>query len=208
MKMSDLVQVRYLNNHNGWVDDVTLNELILSNKIKQFYRPSEEKWIDVNRDTVRARLNGYNGPERRKYAEQVKKVPRGFLSRLIKRKDIEEKKPNAADLFEKGFMFFYGQGEYLEAIKAFALSISIDPMNPRAYLNRGMAYDRIGNFQQAMDDFTKAIELSPKDAKLYYIRGLMRWRFGKEDEAVEDLKYAESLGYLLARNFFRNNRFL
>lgn len=119
-----------------------------------------------------------------------------------------EKKPSAADLFEKGFMFFYGQGEYLEAIKAFALSISIDPMNSRAYLNRGMAYERIGNFQQAMDDFTKAIELSPKDAKLYYIRGTMHWRFGKEDEAIEDMKYAASLGYLLARNFCRNNKFL
>jgi hypothetical protein len=45
--MSTLISVRYLNNREGLVDDVTLNDLILTGRIRQFYRLSEGRWVDV-----------------------------------------------------------------------------------------------------------------------------------------------------------------
>ncbi len=36
--MYKLIQVRYWNNREGLIDDVTLNELILGKKIRQFFR--------------------------------------------------------------------------------------------------------------------------------------------------------------------------
>ena len=51
--MSTLISVRYLNNREGLVDDVTLNDLILTGRIRQFYRLSEGRWVDVEKDPVR-----------------------------------------------------------------------------------------------------------------------------------------------------------
>lgn len=85
-----LIQVRYCNGREGSVDDITLNELILSHKIGQFYRRSQEKWINIEIDPVRMRKSRYGGHERREpdeeeEAEESEKKLRGLLSRLLGR---------------------------------------------------------------------------------------------------------------------------
>lgn len=43
-----------------------LETLITGDKITHFYRPSEERWINIRLDPVRGRGGGYQGPERRR----------------------------------------------------------------------------------------------------------------------------------------------
>jgi hypothetical protein len=44
-----------------------LDELITSDRIKQFYRPSEERWVTLGVDKIRkARVKKHKGPERRR----------------------------------------------------------------------------------------------------------------------------------------------
>ncbi len=199
--MHNLVQIRYRNNREGIVDDVTLNELILSNKIKQFYRPSESRWVDVDYDPVRSKSNGYNGPERREAEKKAKKEePVGLISRLLRRK-AKEKPLSAQEWFEQGFCTMYTSSDYQDAIRAFASCIQLDPANARAYLNRGMAYERINNMHQAITDYSKAIELVPRDAKAYYIRGILLWRLG-DANGISDLRRSAELGYRQAKDFF------
>jgi tetratricopeptide (TPR) repeat protein len=194
--MQILVQVRYRNNREGLVDDVTLNELILSGKIKQFYRPSESRWVDVDHDSVRVKSNGYKGPERREANRTAKKEePSSLISRLLRRKKVKEKPLSAKEWFEQGFYIMHTSSDYQEAIRAFASSIQLDPTNARTYLNRGMSYERINNMQQAIADYSTAIELVPKDAKAYYIRGVLFWRLGKDVEALSDIEISAELGY-------------
>jgi tetratricopeptide (TPR) repeat protein len=203
--MHNLVQVRYRNNREGLVDDITLNELILSNQIKQFYRFSESRWVDVDCDSIRTKSNDYIGPERRGANKATEKEePFGLISRLLGRK-AKEKPMSAQELFEKGFSIMHTTSNYEEAIRAFASSIQLDPANARAYLNRGIAYERIGNMQQAITDYSKAIELVPKDAKAYYIRGMLLWRLRKGIEAINDLRTSAELGYKLAKDFLSQN---
>jgi len=57
-----LVQVHYENSHEGLVDDVTLDELIRLRKVKRFYRPSEDAWVDVETGPIRLQKNHYDGP--------------------------------------------------------------------------------------------------------------------------------------------------
>jgi tetratricopeptide (TPR) repeat protein len=88
-----------------------------------------------------------------------------------------------------------------EAIRIFTESIQLDPANASAYLNRGMAYERINYMQQAITDYSKAIELAPDYAKAYYARGTLLWYL--DDEAsTGDLIKAADLGYELAKDFF------
>ena len=199
--MYKLIQVRYRDHGEGVVDDVTLNELIASGRIKQFYRPSEGRWVDVDSDSIRMNKNSYRGLERREsLREEKERKPADFLSRLRNRK-TSEKPLTAKEWFDKGFALLHSKGDCYEAIRALAISIQLDPTNTRAYLNRGMAYERMNNLQQAVEDYSKAIHLSPQDAKIYYIRGMLLWRLEKEQEAIVDLKAAAGLHYRMAIDF-------
>ena len=59
------VRVRYSDNSYDYIAGMLLDKLIHVNKIKQFYRYSEEKWITIGIDPIRGRGGAYNGAERR-----------------------------------------------------------------------------------------------------------------------------------------------
>jgi hypothetical protein len=49
-----------------YVPGILLDTLITGDKITHFYRPSEERWINIRLDPVRGSGGGYQGSERRK----------------------------------------------------------------------------------------------------------------------------------------------
>jgi hypothetical protein len=57
--------VRYANGTSDVVGQVMLDDLLVENKINQFYRPSESRWITLGIDPVRENGGRYAGPERR-----------------------------------------------------------------------------------------------------------------------------------------------
>jgi tetratricopeptide (TPR) repeat protein len=91
-----------------------------------------------------------------------------------------------------------------EAIRVITESIQLDPSNASAYLNRGMAYDRINHMQQAIADYTKAIELAPDYAKAYFARGTLLW-YLDDETSIRDLRKAAEMGYGLAKDFLDQN---
>ncbi len=223
-----LVHVIYRNSRDGFVDDITLNELILSRKITRFYRPSQEKWIDIETEPVRCKTTPPDGHVRRasdaehqnnlfvlallncidqEDAELVRKRPRGLLSKLFSRRS-EPAAPvrtlTAQEWFEKGFVTFNTEDDDIGALLAFAKSISIDPTQKRAFLNRAIVFERIGNLHQAIDDYCSAIALDPGDAGIYYKRGIARERLGQNEEATQDLETAARLGFRPAINYFKS----
>jgi tetratricopeptide (TPR) repeat protein len=131
-----------------------------------------------------------------------KEKPPGLISKLLRRKEAETA-PSAEEWFERGFVLLHTTDRYQEALRAFASAIALNPGDARAFLNRGMAFERLNNIEQAIADYSRALELSPKDAKVHYIRGLAYWRQGKTEEALPDLRLAAELGYLSARNFLK-----
>jgi len=62
------VRVKYKNNTYDYVSGILLDKLIMADKIKQFYRYSEERWVTIGVDPVRGSGRGeyYTGVERRK----------------------------------------------------------------------------------------------------------------------------------------------
>ena len=193
------IDVRYRNGNEGFVDDVTLNDLIASKRIRQFYRPFEQRWVDVDADPVRRGANRYRGPERRacqKNAQEKKERRRGLFGRLFRRRKHVTPRPlSAQEWCDLGFVLLHSNGDCMGAVRAFAQSIQLDPTYERAYLNRGLAYEELGNLQQAIEDYTKAIDLASDDAKLFYVRGLAFRRLGMDAEAIGDLTRAADLGH-------------
>ncbi len=59
-----------------------------------------------------------------------------------------------------------------------------------AYLNRGIVYQRKGQYDQAISDYNKALEINPRFAKAYNNRGLAYKKKGKYDQAISDYNKA------------------
>ncbi len=62
-----LIRVVYKDGEYGfdYVPGGLLENLITEDKITHFYRPSEERWVNIRLDPVRGGGGGYQGPERR-----------------------------------------------------------------------------------------------------------------------------------------------
>ena len=60
-----LLRVQYQDDRYDYVDSRTLDILIAGREIRRFYRPSEEKWVNIDRDPIRGSGGSYSGPERR-----------------------------------------------------------------------------------------------------------------------------------------------
>lgn len=67
-----LLRVQYPTFHYDYVDAGTLDRLIVSRRIKQFLRPSEAVWVDIEQGPIREVDTIYMdaiyvGPERRQF---------------------------------------------------------------------------------------------------------------------------------------------
>ena len=66
-----MVRVQYPNYSYDYVDTRTLNKLLKHKGIIQFYRPSEERWVNIERDRVRGVNGRYSGFDRRHPQVQI-----------------------------------------------------------------------------------------------------------------------------------------
>jgi len=69
----------------------------------------------------------------------------------------------------------------------------------KAYVNRGAAYRKKGNYDRAIADFNKAIELDPGCAEAYHNRGVAYRRKGEHKRAIADLNKAMKLTPMMSR---------
>jgi hypothetical protein len=60
-----MLRVQYQNNRYDYVNTRTFDKLLLRKRIIQFYRPSEERWVNVDRDPIRGFNRNYSGFDRR-----------------------------------------------------------------------------------------------------------------------------------------------
>jgi tetratricopeptide (TPR) repeat protein len=199
-----LIQVLYLNDRGGPVDDITLDELIRSQKIKHFYRPSEERWVDIFIDPVRGSGHAHSAEGlKRRYADREEDSERsareekpgglfrGVLMRL--KKHPPRKTPGAEEWLERGLSTLRKIDDRVRAARAFALSIRLNPRYQEAYLHRGLVYEALGNLQQAIQDYSMAIVLDPKDGKAHNGRGLVLEHPDMTVKAIAGLRRASFL---------------
>jgi hypothetical protein len=66
--------VKYKNNLEDIVPAPLLDRLIATDSIKQFYRPSEQRWIILGMDKTRGMGGTYEGLERRWFNPNVTKI--------------------------------------------------------------------------------------------------------------------------------------
>ncbi len=73
---------------------------------------------------------------------------------------IRSNSPEAKRWIVQGQIAF-DRKDYDKVITCFTQAIGLDPKNDEIYYNRGLAYERKGDFGRAIADFTETIRLKP-----------------------------------------------
>jgi tetratricopeptide (TPR) repeat protein len=72
----------------------------------------------------------------------------------------------ATTLYEQGNQLF-DQGEYQAAIGAYDQALALDATNARAFNNRALAYQALGQIGEARADFVRAVQADPTYLRAY-----------------------------------------
>lgn len=87
--------------------------------------------------------------------------------------------------FECG-MKRYLAGDYQAAVDAYSQAIEAEPRNPLLYNNRGVAYEKIGNFDAAYADYTQATTLNANYAEAFQNRALLKQRMRPTTTGIDN----------------------
>lgn len=67
-------------------------------------------------------------------------------------------------------------------------TIKKNPNNATAYINRGNAFKKIGNFQKAISDYNMSIQINKTIPEAYYSRGLIYMELSDYNSAINDFQ--------------------
>jgi tetratricopeptide (TPR) repeat protein len=100
----------------------------------------------------------------------------------------------AVDWFNKAYVLWDGWKctDPKKAIEYLNNTIKLQPDYAEAYLFRGIAYDRRGDYQHSIEDYNEAIRLKPDYANAYLLRGTIfsNDRLGQYKRSIEDYNEA------------------
>jgi lipoprotein NlpI len=85
------------------------------------------------------------------------------------------------------------QGNFQGAIESYRQAITLEPTNPKHFLERGRAYERTAQFRLAISDFDEAIRLDPRNVAAHFSRGVAHFYQGSLQSAREDFAKANQL---------------
>jgi tetratricopeptide (TPR) repeat protein len=111
---------------------------------------------------------------------------------------VRELRRLAAKRFVQG-MTAWQAHRLQDAIAAFTKTLQLHPRNTWAYVNRGLAYARLGQYVQAQADFSSALAVDSQLTAAYYARGLVSILLGQVAQADGDIQRAAALGAPEAR---------
>lgn len=73
---------------------------------------------------------------------------------------------------------------YEKAIEDYSEVLKIDPYNTHALHNKGISFERLGEFQEAIRCFSHVIDMDEKNANAYFNRGCCFDSVGELDLAI------------------------
>ncbi len=99
-------------------------------------------------------------------------------------------------------------GHHDEAVKSFTEAVMMNPRYAVAYLGRGKAYNKLGQFKAGYDDLSAALQMLPRYAEAYIARAESLAGMGRPNEAIADLDFAISLDPKSAQALYQRSQVL
>ena len=125
-------------------------------------------------------------------------IPSNYLKALISKSDAVKPLVQEKQLVSAKTYFYLGNEKYLiriyqDAITAYNEAIQLQPDFANAYVNRGLAKEKLDQPESAIMDYSSAIKIDPTFAGAYNNRGSAQRRLGEHFLALEDLNTAIQL---------------
>ncbi|BAQ60537.1 hypothetical protein GM3708_943 [Geminocystis sp. NIES-3708] len=100
----------------------------------------------------------------------------------------------------------------IKEVETFSQELRSQPDSADFFYQRGLSYEKLGNYHGAIEDYTEAIKKNSSLAKAYHKRGVLYLDDGAKQKAVDDLRKAALLyfeqgdieSYHQAREMSRN----
>jgi serine/threonine protein kinase/tetratricopeptide (TPR) repeat protein len=92
----------------------------------------------------------------------------------------------------------YRRGRYVEAVAAFSACVGASPELAAAYVNRGLAYDKLGEPGRAAEDLAHGLALDRGLGAAWLELAILHLQAGRPDEALPELDRALAAGADLA----------
>jgi len=84
-------------------------------------------------------------------------------------------------------------GNFTAAIEEFDKALELNPDDPRAHYNRGLAYANLTLYEKALQDYQRAADLAPQDPKARYGLATTYSLLGDAPAAIDFLAQALEL---------------
>jgi tetratricopeptide (TPR) repeat protein len=78
----------------------------------------------------------------------------------------------------------------LREIETYTQAIQLNPNYAKAYYNRALTHQRLGELESAIADYSESLRLNPEYARAYHNRGIARAHIGEKQTALDDLRQA------------------
>jgi tetratricopeptide (TPR) repeat protein len=87
-------------------------------------------------------------------------------------------------------MYDGSKAELDDAAAAYSKVIELEPGNNGAWYNRGLVYQKLGQWQEALDDFSRILQVAPKDGTALRARAEVHAAMGEWAKAIADYEKA------------------
>ena len=93
----------------------------------------------------------------------------------------------------KAGLEFVETGNYADALGQFTKAIELDPKYTEAYLERGKAYEELGENEKALEDYKRILTFEKENKQVYYYLGRVANKLKLYDDALGYLNTASHL---------------
>jgi tetratricopeptide (TPR) repeat protein len=82
---------------------------------------------------------------------------------------------------------------HAKAIADYDAALALRPDHAKAYYNRAIAHNRLGNNAAALADYSSSLQYNPNFAEAYFNRGITYYNLGDINQAIADLNQAAQI---------------
>jgi tetratricopeptide (TPR) repeat protein len=164
----------FVRHPDGFLSPDEVEIITIPARLKQLLLTYLQKYHDISTENIYNDLHGFI-INQRFHENAYSEFHRGLTSQL---------RGYEAETFEEK------QAAYEKSIMYYSRALKLKPDLPDAFLNRGDAYLRKGDFDLALSDFSKAIEMNPNNVNAFLNRGDAYLRKGDFDLALSDFSKA------------------
>lgn len=129
-----------------------------------------------------------------------------YASAIALLTQLLEHYPTQATHYNNRGLFYFHNGQPLQALADYNLALKLNPHLPEAYTNRANFYAYQGQLKAALADYDTAIDLNPFNIRAWINRGVTYRNLKLYETALDQFDFALRMGQLVGHVYAERGR--